>query len=55
MEIEDSDKHDRYITKLMTVDNNKYMVVLIYWFNLYYVTLGITNNTDVFDSRKRSL
>ena len=51
-EIEDPDKHDRHSTKLMVVSGNKLMIVSVYWFDLYHVMLGITINTNVFDSGK---
>lgn len=53
LEIEDFDRHDRYITELMAIGRNKLVVVLVYWFDLYYITLGIKSNTDIFNSRRR--
>lgn len=39
MKIENFDKYNRYITKLIIANRNKYVVILVYWINLYYVIL----------------
>lgn len=39
----------------MTASRNECVVVLVYWFDSYYVILGIMSNTNVFDNGKRDL
>lgn len=55
LEIENSDKYDRYITKRIAAGGNKCLIVSIRWFYLYHIMLGIISNIDVFDSKKLSL
>ena len=37
----------------MAAGENERVVVLVSWFDLYHVTLGIISNTDIFGSGRR--
>ena len=51
--IENSDKHDKHTIKFMAASRKKRVVILVYWFDLYYVMLKIKNNTNVYNSKNR--
>lgn len=53
LKLDNFDKYNKYITKFIIVDHNKYVIVLIYVFDLYYVILKIKWNNDFFDNKKR--
>ena len=55
LEIENFHKPDKYTTKLMAASRKVYVIVLVYWFDLWHITLGRKSNSDVYNSGKCGL
>lgn len=54
LKIKNSNKYNRHITKLMTMGENKYVIIFVFSFYLYYIMLKIKNNTDFFNCKRYS-